>query len=122
MVVLATVQHWNQSVVIDLFWTQSACPRHCVPVRRGNYGATAWVGRTTYSYWPSTNEFASGTMEIRLNDYYAPWKRNLACHEIGHALGLGHNSAQSSCLWHANQQREFPNADDWSTLRYDVGH
>ncbi|WP_157577096.1 zinc metalloprotease [Saccharomonospora iraqiensis] len=111
---------WNQSPGIDLFWTQSSCPRHCVPVHSGNYGDTGWASLTSYDYWPETNEFDDGTMTVQLNDYYQPWRRNLACHELGHAIGLGHNTSRSSCLWSVNIERRTPHSDDFAALRYDI--
>jgi hypothetical protein len=39
----------------------------------------------------------------------------MACHELGHALGLGHQSVSDSCMSYAFT-RPFPNAQDYRSL------
>jgi hypothetical protein len=38
------------------------------------------------------------TQWVRINEYYSPPATRIACHEIGHALGLRHTSDSASCL------------------------
>ncbi len=71
----------------------------CVVVREGSYGPTDWSGSTD-AFGGQMQTFA-GTVQIRLNDTYrmsATEHRAVACHELGHALGLDHEGRASSCL------------------------
>jgi hypothetical protein len=43
-------------------------------------------------------------------------KWQTACHELGHVLGLFHNTSTSSCLYNARTSQETPNADDYALL------
>lgn len=125
---------WNQAQGIDSLYTWGSCPgyggTHCVNVNDANYGATGWVGLTTYQLG-SNNNFVDGKVFVRLNDYpygvNAAGHRQAACHEQGHALGMGHNTSTSSCLYFqitnaTGSQR--PNNDDFSLIAgvYSVAH
>ena len=39
-----------------------------------------------------------GTSYVRINTYYSPPAVRIACHEMGHSLGLRHTSESTSCL------------------------
>lgn len=48
-------------------------------------------------------------------------KHNLACHEIGHSLGLDHSGSSASCLTQGSQT-STPDAADAESLRTSYGH
>lgn len=115
--VVASVTEWNRATGIDSFWKSgsSACPSgvHCVTVANGAYGATGWYGQTTWT--PNTQ----GPVAVKLNDSYtltANEHRTVACHELGHALSLNHNTSTSSCLYSGTYISLVPNTDDYNIL------
>lgn len=128
--VTASTTNWNQAQGIDSYyrWYTNGCPgggTHCVHVYNGNYGATGWVGLTSWPY-DSTGDFDNTTnVTIKLNDYYggtAAQHRNTACHEMGHALGLDHNTSTGSCLYYARTSTQYPNSDDFGILPLIYGY
>jgi hypothetical protein len=115
--VVASVTEWNRATGIDSYWKSgtSACPTgvHCVTVNNGAYGATGWLGLTSWT--PNTQ----GPVSVKLNDSYsltAAERRTIACHELGHALSLNHNTSTSSCLYSGTYISLVPNADDYKLL------
>lgn len=66
----------------------------CVRVGAADHGEWNKVlGHTTFSL---------NGAEISLNTYYSnsvQQRRAIACHELGHALGLKHNPSRDSCLF-----------------------
>lgn len=96
--------------IVSTDTTAGACDSVWAAVQlcTGNYGATGWLGYTQMSKGGGYTGYAT----IRLNDYYfsqskyntSPWRLMVACHEIGHALGLNHadniatNKNIGSCL------------------------
>jgi Matrixin len=106
---------WNQAVGVDSIYVWGSCPgyanQHCVNVTDRNAGCSGWQGLTNVSW--DANYYMTGAT-VQLNDYngnctvngvtYVYAKnaygyRQDACHEMGHALGMGHNSATNSCIY-----------------------
>ncbi|WP_394842223.1 matrixin family metalloprotease [Pendulispora brunnea] len=105
------VYKWNQVQGLDSLYRWNSClsggGTHCVHVYSGNYGATGWVGLTNYSSGPGA--FVDGATKVQLNDYYAPngfTRNNVVTHELGHALGLGHNDWNGDVLYYIANMRE----------------
>ena len=121
----ASVAKWNEAQGVDSWYRWATCPAvagsHCVHVFSSNYGATGWTGQVTYQWNSSTTHFIDGTVEVRLNDHYAgnaQENRSNSCHELGHALGLGHNGSTTSCMYTAAipNPPQFPDGNDFALL------
>jgi len=118
------VASWNKAIGVDSYWTISSCPggsRHCVDVWADDYGPTGWSGSTTYTITFGRN-FVDGSVRSKLNDWYATStadRRTSACHEIGHALGVGHNMSRSSCMYGTDSSNDpqQPHRSDFDLLR-----
>lgn len=118
------VTNWNATSGIDSIYrpASSGCdgaPVHCVNVYSKNYGGTGWVGRTSRTFNSAETYYASAKVE--LNDYYGGTeteKWSTSCHELGHVLGLGHNTSTSSCLYYARVagRSKSPLANDIALL------
>jgi hypothetical protein len=96
------IADWNQSNVLDLTGKTASGvdPKKCtaitgkVLVCNSAYGRRGWLGIATI--WASGNHITKAT--TKLNDSYhgsAPynspaWRALVACQEIGHDFGLGH--------------------------------
>ncbi|QES48748.1 hypothetical protein DEJ50_13895 [Streptomyces venezuelae] len=110
---------WNQSPNIHVERATGGCPNysgtHCVDVVDGSYGATGWLGVTSYSY-DSARYFIDGTVSIKYNNSYASNHRAVACHESGHAFGVGHNTSTNSCMYGVGPNSNVPNADDYALI------
>ncbi|MEV4416797.1 hypothetical protein [Catellatospora sp. NPDC049609] len=119
----AAIPSWNTSPDIDVWHRTSACPSgsHCVTVYNGNYGATGLEGETTYSYYTTSRTFVDGTVVIKVNDYYHSTysqRRQTACHEVGHAIGVGHNVSTASCIYAVGGTAQNPSGDDINLLTH----
>jgi hypothetical protein len=94
------VGDWYQSPGIDAYyrWYTQGCPgggRHCVDVYAVN-SPLDWYGQTTWAA-----NAPQGPVKVELNSRLlgdATQRRKTTCHELGHALGLDHNSSTNSCL------------------------
>jgi hypothetical protein len=127
----AAVYEWNKAQGIDSNYQR--CPGsgyNCVTVVDKNYGnGGAWQGvqgKTLVGYTTGNWLITGATSE--LNDYKsagfnAAGHREVACHELGHSLGMEHNvtTASDSCMYSANLNNpafENPSADDFNLLAY----
>lgn len=92
---------------------------HCIDMVSANYGNTGWVGET-WVRWNAAETYATSAA-IYLNDYHANTeteKWTAACHEMGHALGLDHNTSTGSCMYGklVAGMSKYPNANDKALL------
>jgi hypothetical protein len=118
------VTKWNETSGIDSIYRTASngcdgAPVHCVHVYSGNYGDNGWYGLTTRTLNAANTYFS--TAKVELNDYYGgseTEKWSSACHELGHVLGLGHSTANSSCLYtpRSPSRSKYPNADNYNLV------
>lgn len=110
------VREWNTSPWVDIDYRVGACPTwvRTIRIRTANYGPTGWEGHNVW--WWNTNSYLLH-VNIKFNTYYRNrWRpRAMACHEIGHALGLGHNTLPTSCMYHL-PTAPLPLPQDFSEL------
>lgn len=131
----ASTSVWNQTPGIDSHYVYASCPnysgQHCVNVTDADYGCSGWEGLTTIQ--PDVN-YNITSAKIELNDYNGKCTANgstydynknsygyrqATCHEQGHALGMGHNSATDSCLYATTMMAssyQQPDSDDVTLL------
>jgi predicted Zn-dependent protease len=122
--VAAAVADWNKSSVIGMAASPApsstaAARQRCAWIRgavhlcSGNYGNTGWVGLTNYAV---SGRHIIG-VRIRLNTPYIPvrYRQMVACHELGHALGLAHRAQSTSCM-KQGVTREHPDQHDYGEL------
>jgi hypothetical protein len=114
--VTSSTYEWNTAHGVDSNYVWASCPgysqQYCVNVTDRNAGCSGWQGLTNVS-WNSTSYYMTGA-SVQLNDYNgtctvngttydynknANGYRQDACHEMGHALGMGHNSSTNSCIY-----------------------
>lgn len=137
------ITDWNQSTVLDLTGKTASGvdPKKCtaitgkVLVCNSAYGRRGWLGIATI--WASGNHITKAT--TKLNDSYhdtapynqAAWRSLVACQEIGHDFGLGHQDEGftapnlGTCMDYTNDAdgggafgpaNTHPNAHDYDLL------
>ncbi len=83
---------------------------------RGHYG-TGWYRADRVD--DSGGYFVDGTVTVYLNNQVTPntyaHKRSVACHEMGHALGVAHNNSTNSCM-SIPEFPQHPASQDFSVL------
>lgn len=115
---------WDTSPAVDVRYGFNRCSTeagaHCVDVRT-EWNAANWVGMT---YWrlDAQRAFVDAYVWVRFNERYAGiptgQRQAAACHELGHALGVGHNTATDSCMYSSvADYRTVPNSNDWGLLQ-----
>ena len=132
---------WNRSIYIQSPMVAGATsPRNCRPnagrieVCNAAYGNTGWLGIA--QIWLSGGHISQGT--TKLNDTYfntaqyntPSWRALVACQEIGHNYGLGHQDEDfntdltNSCMDYTNlpQGNEHPDAHDYQQLEIIYSH
>jgi hypothetical protein len=63
----------------------------------GNNGVNGWNACAGSVIGQHPNQKCSVDW-VRINLYYSPPAQRIACHEMGHAVGLRHTSDQASCM------------------------
>ncbi|MBE5074824.1 hypothetical protein IM511_11000 [Erythrobacteraceae bacterium E2-1 Yellow Sea] len=141
---------WNQSDHIASQLSNAAADSTCsmvayeIHVCSGNYGDNGWLGIASISIsrGRSSHIVAGST---KLNDYYfdvytvldgskpyddPSWRQLVACQEIGHDYGLGHQNEDfdtddtTSCMEYTYDPtlNEHPNSHDYDQLALIYGH
>lgn len=136
--VLLSASVWNRSPRILITWESadppSQCPRHCVNVSlrpRSHFGGAYCVNFAGDTHGPIGGA-AHFTERVRVHfnnscaNETRRQRRELACHELGHALGVdGRPRRTNSCMRVGRldlpAERE-PNAHDFEMLRRIYDH
>lgn len=120
---------WDKSPYVGAYYTTlCSTPSHCVKATEGNFGTAYpnnWLGLTTinYSLGPD-HHFVSA--KIQYNNSFAinaTQIRHTTCMEQGHALGLEHEVAKTSCMYNPinpGDNLTLPSGDDYNLIRYRI--
>ncbi len=116
--------NWARSHRLIYRKAEHNCER-CIKVYSRNYGPTSWAGRTIT--WGLDGRIYKA--KVQFNDYFgnyfgprgprpiANYHHSIACHELGHAVGLGHNSDETSCMTTGGTWPIRGSAEDYGMLR-----
>ena len=109
----ARATYWDNWLTgyLNIAYSTSSCPAaayHCIHVVEGYYGSTStcggkagWFGCTIPTELANgSHEFASVTIKLNLSVHATSAQRTTAVtHELGHAIGLGHEKVSgTSCM------------------------
>jgi hypothetical protein len=114
---------WARSSRIRVVFVKR-CPSryYCVKVYEGR-STRNQAGWATLNYDPRTNTAWYGS--LHLNNRYltnASARRKTACHELGHAFGLGHRRTGRTCMRDGfNTMYGHPDTTDYKNLRHIYG-
>lgn len=110
---------WNQGGASH-FKLSSSCPpnRGCTVVQ---LRAMRYLGLTRLYH--DRTHLQRAEIDLSSTRRMSPAKRlSVTCHEMGHALGLGHRLATSSCMYNANAFPLRPDRHDYDALRAQYTH
>jgi hypothetical protein len=116
--VSAAAERWDNDNPVDYRYTTTPCPAaaQCVIVRQAEL-ASPTVGLTVLGRVGTDIRSATVTLDTTFGRTTTnARRRNVVCHELGHALGLQHRTATSSCLTSYAANQQYPDATDIKNL------
>ena len=110
---------WARSSRIRVVFVKR-CPSryYCLKVYEGS-STRPLAGWTTLNYDPKTNTAWYGSLQLNNRYLTSAWvRRKTACHELGHAVGLGHRRTGTTCMRDGfTTMYGHPDATDYANLR-----
>lgn len=82
----------------------------------GNNGVNGWNSCAASTYGSHPNQVCEWDW-VRINTYYSPPPKRVACHEIAHSVGLRHTQEQASCV-----KRTADGGTSANLSGHDIGH
>ncbi len=122
--VRAAAERWSAGNPVDFRYTTAACPANsqCVTVRQSELAAPT-VGVTSISRVGTDIKSVSIVLDTTFGRTNTSAKRrNVTCHELGHALGLKHRDATTTCLTSYASSVQYPDATDIKNLNTMYGY
>jgi hypothetical protein len=118
---------WDREPRLDAVYTSnpSACPRHCVAVFTRDLGrCTPRAGLYGITFGPTTRagHFRERTRVVLNNRCNSginrAQRREVACHELGHSIGLDHRPRVATCMRDGNvvNPQTTPDGHDFAML------
>ncbi len=109
---------WNRSARLGAYYLSPSdnCPFHCVGVRADSFGTDDPRGWAVLRW--DTNGHLTGATYVRFNNSYAAnatRDRAVACHELGHTIGLNERTAGDSCM-NSTSFNRLPDGHDYNLL------
>lgn len=122
--VKAAAERWDDNNPVDFRYTTTGCPTNsqCVIVKQSELAAPT-VGATSIATVGTDIKAVTIVLDTtfgRTNS--AAKRRNVACHELGHSLGLKHHTSGGSCLTSYVTTAKYPDATDTKNLNIMYGY
>ena len=116
--VYKAAERWDNGNPVDYRYTTTGCPAdsQCVIVKQAELAAPA-VGVTTIARVGTEIKSATIVLDTTFGSTNSSARRrNVTCHELGHALGLKHRSETTTCLTSNVTSKRYPDATDIKNL------
>lgn len=122
--VIRAVRLWNTGTGLRLQYGRCISGVPCIRVYGRDYGKTTWAGLTEYGTkwwtWRGDTWTMRGVTVVKFNTRYGYTRAirdQIACHELGHAVGVGEHTRTGSCMYYmASGRWTAPSTSDRGQL------